>query len=105
MLKMFDLFGSGKEKLVGEGFADKIAKQFPPAIENKLIKRGAQRRLEAILETLISDVVLYKKENRIGWFAKAKIGNAFRWRLVEHGYSEQFVEALTQGLVHNLAMK
>ena len=102
---MFGFLFSNSEKTVGEALADKVSKQFPPAIENKLFKKGAQRRLEAILETLMQDVRAYKAEHKIGLLGKARIGNAFRWRLAEHGYSEQFVSALTEGLVHNLAIK
>lgn len=85
--------------------AEKISIQFPPASENKLAKRGGQRRLEAILQTVMDDISVFQQQRDLGWFRKARLGNAFRWRLTELGYSETFVKALTDGLIHHIAIK
>ncbi len=85
--------------------AEKISRQFPPANEDKLVKKGAQRRLEAILQSVMDDITGFQEKNTLGWFRKARLGNAFRWRLAELGYSEGFVKALTDGLIHYIAIK
>ena len=85
--------------------AEKISMQFPAASVNKLAKKGGQRRLEAILQTVMDDITVFQRERDLGWFRKARLGNAFRWRLTELGYSDTFVKALTDGLVHHIAIK
>lgn len=85
--------------------ADKITRQFPPSSENKLEKKGGQRRLEAILQTVMDEIGEFQEKNALGWIRKARLGNAFRWRLADSGYSDGFVKALTEGLIHHLAIK
>lgn len=88
-----------------EAIVDKIARQFPPTSEPQLAKKGAQRRLEAILEHIMKDLEGFQSEARLGWIGKARLGNAFRWQLVDRGYSKQFVEALTEGIIKHIAAR
>lgn len=82
---------------------EKIAKQFPPVNEHMLSTKGGKRRLESILEHVFSDIDEFQKKNQLGVFGKARLGNKFRWGLVEKGYSTQFAEALTEGVIKRLA--
>lgn len=88
-----------------EAIVEKIARQFPPASEPQLAKKGAKRRLEGVLEHIISDLDTFQKQAHLGWVGKARLGNAFRWKLTDLGYSEQFVEALTEGIIKHIAAK
>ena len=88
-----------------QAMVDKIARQFPPTSEPQLAKKGAQRRLESIVEHIMIDLDGFQKEMPLGWIGKARLGNAFRWQLTDRGYSKQFVEALTEGIVKHIAAK
>ena len=83
--------------------AEKIERQFPPKSEPLLAKKGAQRRLEGVLQPIMNDIVTFQKEQKLGWIGKARVGNAFRWALTDKGYSKEFVEALTEGVVRTIA--
>lgn len=83
--------------------AGKIERQFPPKSEPQLAKRGAQRRLEGVLKPIMDDIVNFQQQHHLGWIGKARVGNAFRWALTEKGYSKEFVEALTEGVVRTIA--
>lgn len=87
-----------------EAMAQKIARQFPPTSEPQLAKKGAQRRLEAVLELIMKDLDAFQREARLGWIGKARLGNAFRWKLTDRGYSKQFSEALTEGIIKRIAI-
>lgn len=87
-----------------EAMVEKIAKQFPPTSEPQLAKKGAQRRLEGIVEHIMTDIEVFQKEMRLGWIGKARLGNAFRWKLTDRGYSAHFAEALTEGIVRHIAI-
>jgi hypothetical protein len=83
--------------------AERIARHFPPTSEPKLVKQGGKRRLEFVLELIIKDLDEFSRTQKPGWLRKARLGNTFRWKLVEIGYSEGFVIALTEGLVKHVA--
>ena len=83
--------------------AEKVERQFPPKSEPQLVKKGVQRRLEGVLQPIMNDLVSFQKEHQLGWIGKARVGNAFRWALTEKGYSKEFVEALTEGVVRTIA--
>lgn len=84
---------------------EKIARQFPPTSEALLAKKGAQRRLESVLEPVMKDIEAFQKEQSLGWIGKARLGNTFRWELTERGYSAGFVEALTEGVILRITGK
>lgn len=88
-----------------EAMVEKIVRQFPPASEPQLAKKGAQRRLEAVLELIMTDLEKFQTEVRLGWIGKARLGNAFRWKLTDRGYSKNFAEALTEGIIKHLAVR
>ena len=88
-----------------ESIAEKIIRQFPPTSEPQLAKKGAQRRLEGVLSPIMNDLATFQKESQLGWIGKARLGNAFRWKLTEKGYSKQFVEALTEGVIERVTLK
>lgn len=85
-----------------EQLAEKILRQFPPKSEPQLSKKGAQRRLEGVIQPIMSDLIAFQKEHRLGWVGKARLGNAFRWALIEKGYSQKFVEVLTEGVIRTI---
>lgn len=88
-----------------DAMVDKIVRQFPPTSEPQLAKKGAQRRLEGVLAHIMTDLETFQTEARLGWIGKARLGNAFRWKLADKGYSKQFVEALTEGIIRHIAAK
>lgn len=104
-MSLFEILLPRAEIDFAKALAEKIVLQFPAQNENKLAKKGGQRRLEAILETVMEDINSFQEKYHLGWFRKARLGNAFRWSLIEYGYSKKFVDALTDGLIHNLAIK
>jgi len=98
-------FTSQRPVEFAEAMVEKIARQFPPTSEAQLVKKGAQRRLEGVLEHITNDLNNFQREIQLGWFGKARLGNAFRWKLADRGYSKQFVEALTEGIIRHVATK
>jgi hypothetical protein len=86
------------------GLAQDLARRFPPASE-KRTDPGASRQIQVILEGLGARAVRYRDQHGLGVYKKAKLGNVFRWRLEELGFSEQFAQRATKDLVTRLAVK
>lgn len=102
-MSLLDWLLPQSDVLLANELAEKIARHFPPTSEAKLAKLGGRRRLESVLQTVMDDLDTQQLPTKIGWFRKARLGNIFRWRLVDLGYSNGFVEALTEGLITHLA--
>ena len=89
-------------------FATQLAldmnRRFPPASEART-DAGAKHQLKVILDGLTARAVRYHAENKLGVYKKAKLGNVFRWKLTELGYSPEFVERATKDLITRLAVK
>ncbi len=84
--------------------ATKIARHYPVSVEAKLKTVGGKKRLSGVVEAVFDDLERYQAQARMGWMRKARFGNELKWRLKEVGYSEEFVDALTEGIVTHLAM-
>lgn len=84
--------------------AQDLARRFPPASESRT-DPGAARQIKIILEGLGARAVRYRDQHELGVYKKAKLGNVFRWRLEELGYSSEFAERATKDLITRLAVK
>jgi hypothetical protein len=81
-----------------------LGRRFPPASE-KRTDPGAKQQLKVILEGLAARAVRFHAEHKLGIYGKAKLGNVFRWKLQELGYSTQFCERATKEIITRLAIK
>ena len=86
------------------GLATDLGRRFPPASESRT-DPGASHQLKVILEGLAARAVRYHDQKRLGIYGKAKLGNVFKWKLTELGYSKSFVERATKELVTRLAVR
>ena len=84
--------------------AEDLGRRFPPASE-KRTDTGAKHQLSVILEGLGTRAARFRDEKQLGLYKKAKLGNVFRWKLKEQGYSTAFIERATKEIITRLAVK
>ena len=101
MLKFFD---TKDLEQFGTGLAEDLGRRFPPASEART-DPGAQHQIKVILEGLSVRALRYHEQHKLGIYKKAKLGNVFRWKLKELGYSDGFVEKATKEIITRLAVK
>ena len=103
------IFGSVSAKQVDEfakTLAHELAKQCPPDPQ-----RGAgrpnvtPRRLVSMLEQICGKALSFREQHNLGVYKKARLGNTFRWELERMGYSKQFIELATEGLIVYITRK
>jgi hypothetical protein len=103
------LFGSVSSKQIDEfarSLAQDVAKRYPPAMDSAgSARKVSQKRLTTILEGTFGKAVAFKEEHKLGVYKKARLSNTFRWELQELGYSQQFVDVATEGLVVYISRK
>jgi hypothetical protein len=95
----FGLFANKRVPEFAAKLTDKLAKRYPPAIDMNPDKKVSQARLTRVLEETLQQAADFQREHNLGMFGKAKLGNEFKWRLKELGYSEKFIEVATEGLM------
>ena len=86
------------------GLAADLGRRFPPTSEART-DPGAVHQLKVIVEGLSARAVRYREQHHLGIYKKAKLGNVFKWRLKEIGYSPEFIERVTKDLITRIAVK
>ena len=102
-MALFDLQGTRELEEFAVSLADDLGRRFPPASEART-DPGAQHQIKVILEGLGARAVRYHKEHKLGVYKKAKLGNTFKWKLKEIGYSPEFCERATKEVITRLAV-
>ena len=92
-------FSTRKVTEFAKSLAQDVAKRYPPAIANNPAQMVSQKRLSSILEEAFTRAAEFNRENKLGWYSKAKLGNEFRWELKELGYDQEFIGVATEGLI------
>jgi hypothetical protein len=85
--------------------AGELAARYPATLEQSPQKRISVNRITRLLEETFAQAESFKNEHHLGWLKKAKLGNNFRWELKELGYSDQFIEMATEGLIVYITRK
>jgi hypothetical protein len=97
------LFNTREIEEFATTLATDLGRRFPPASEART-DPGAQHQIKVILEGLGARAVRFQKEHKLGIYKKAKLGNVFKWKLKDLGYSDAFAERATKEIVTRLAV-
>ena len=101
ILKFFD---TSELEEFATGLATDLGRRFPPASEART-DPGAAHQIKVILEGLGARAVRFHEQHKLGVYKKAKLGNVFKWKLKELGYSDAFAERATKELITRLAVR
>ena len=86
------------------GLAEDLGRRFPPASEGRT-DPGARHQIQVITQGLAARALRYHEQNKLGLYRKAKLGNVFKWKLRELGYSPDFAERATKEIITPLAAR
>ncbi len=101
---MPSLFDTSELEAFATELATDLTRRFPPASEART-DPGAKNQLKVILDGLGARARLYNEEKKLGIYKKAKLGNVFRWKLTEQGYTDDFADKASREIVTWLAVK
>jgi hypothetical protein len=102
-MALFGLINTQELEEFATVLANDLGRRFPPASESRS-DPGAKFQLKVILEGLGARAVRYHAEHKLSVYKKAKLGNVFKWKLKELGYSDEFSEQATKEIVTRLAV-
>jgi hypothetical protein len=99
MKKILDKLTGRNMDTFAKELAEMIAKRYPPTLDQSPQRRVSPNRITKVLEDAMDKAEAFAKAERIGLFKKAKLANSFKWELKELGYTENFIEVATEGLL------
>lgn len=98
---IFSWFDASEAKKLGVALAHFYATQLPPQAKALNDKKFAARTQTAMRQ-LTAKIVAFKTTQRLNVYTKAKVGNEFKWTLLDAGYDAVYVDHLTEWLVAQL---
>jgi hypothetical protein len=102
---VFNRFSSKFVDDFARQLAQDISRRYPPAMDTGSRRRITVNRLTKLLEDSFTKARAFHREHRLGIYRKARLGNTFSWELRELGYSKEFVEMATEGMIVYLTKK
>lgn len=103
-MALLSMFKTRELEDFATALAEDLSRRFPPESE-KRTDPGAKHQIKVITDGLAARAVRYHAEHKLGIYRKAKLGNVFKWKLKEAGYSDEFSENVTREIVTRLAVK
>lgn len=76
-----------------------LIKRYPPELDNSNIHAISTNRLTRILEETCEKATEFQKNKNLGIYGKARLGNKFKWALIEAGYKKSFVDMATEAII------
>lgn len=101
----FQIFSGKKIDGFAKQIASDLAKRFPPSSEEGESRKISPKGLSNILESMYVKARAFKEEQKLGVYKVARLSNTFKWELKELGYSAQFIDVATEGLIVYLTRK
>ena len=94
MLSWFDArdaqeFGAS----LAEFFIERIQREAPGKKNKPMAKK------QAVLDKMFVKIQLFKTKHKLNFYKKAKLWNAFKWKLLDANYDPEFVNELTKVLM------
>jgi hypothetical protein len=102
---IFDRFSSKDVDAFAKSLAVEVSKRYPPSLDRAKEKKISQNRIARVLEDAYNKAIEFRSDRNLGVYRKARLGNTFRWELTELGYSKQFVEVATEGMIVYITRK
>ena len=102
-MNIFRLFAFSEDKEFARELVKQLLKELPVDLMEKRSKVISVNKITRLLEHTYLRVGQYQQEKQRGFVRQAVLAYTFRWELKSHGYSPDFVNLATEGLVVELA--
>ena len=90
---LFDWFDAREATRFGDSLADFVAERIP--------SKSPKKAPEALAK-LFAQIERFKQSNKLNMYKKAKLANAFKWKLIDCGYTDEFIEEMTKEVLLHL---
>ena len=94
---MFSWFDARDAQQFGLSLAEFFIQRVP--LEGSGKKNKSKGKKQEVLEKMHLQLLQFKMKNKLNVYKKAKLGNSFKWRLLEADYDPTLVDELTKELL------
>lgn len=94
---MFSWLDARDAQKFGITLAEFFLERIPLEKPNK--KSKSIEKKQEVLDTMFSQIQQFKMKHKLNIYQKAKLGNAFKWKLLEANYDPELVDELTKVLL------
>jgi hypothetical protein len=103
-MKLFQIFRYTEEKTLATNLVEKLVKELPPRFLADGSDKLSVNKITRSLEKTYQDALGHQERgHRMGLVRRSVFANAFKWGLREKGYSTEFCDVATEGLLMELA--
>ncbi|HXZ55383.1 MAG TPA: hypothetical protein VEF92_06770 [Burkholderiales bacterium] len=88
-----------------QAVTQRIRMRFPPVVANDPERSVSQERIAEILRETLAAALQSGREDRMGFFGKLRLRNAFKRELREIGYDEKFVAFASDQFMEQLGRR
>jgi hypothetical protein len=92
---IFDLFDAREASQFGLTLAEFIAQRIPASSD----KPKSGKKQQEIFQKAGAQIAQFKSKHKLNVYTKAKLANAFKWKLLDLGYDKALVDELTKELL------
>lgn len=94
---MLSWFDAREAKEFGASLACFFIERMPPDAE--MGEKAFTLKADKVLAKMAGQVLRFRQRGKLNSYKKAQLGNAFKWTLLEAGFSASYTEKLTKWLV------
>ncbi len=94
---MFKWLDAREAKAFGESLADYFMERVPLDSDSRKSKSMAQKK--EVVDKLVFQIKVFKNKKKLNFYQKAKLANAFKWRLLDAKYDAEIVNGITRLLM------
>jgi hypothetical protein len=91
---MFKWLDAGEAKAFGESLAVYFMERVP--LDQAGRKGKTMDRKKEVVDKLLFQIQVFKSKQTLNFYQKAKLANAFKWKLLDAKYDPEFVDGLTK---------
>jgi hypothetical protein len=98
-------FCTSEDKALVRLLTLQLQKELPPALLENQKKVLSVNKISRLLEKTYQKLSEHYRPLKINFVKRAAIANQFKWELKNSGYSEDFIDVATEGLIVELMKK
>lgn len=99
---MLSWFDARNAQQFGATLADFYIERVPVGEADKKADKKSEKKRQEALQKIVAQVEIFKINNKLNLYKKAKLGNAFKWKLLDSGYPADVADELTRMVLVNM---
>lgn len=101
---MLSFLDAKAAKAFGTEMAHFYISRIPPDALLKEKEKQLASKAKLAMENMADQITLFKKQNALNIYKVAQMGNAFKWTLKDAGYTETYIDKLTQWFIVSIKL-